>query len=111
MNVLMLSTDASILAPGSESAGRMKDYGTLVERLDIIVCATGVVRQAVAISENTRAIPTNSSSKFWYVRDMARVANECATRMAYSLVTSQDPFETGLAGWLIGMKFPGPCYT
>ena len=63
MKVLMLSTDASILEPGSESHGRMKDYGTLAERLDIIVCTTGFLMRELVISDTARAIPTNSSSK------------------------------------------------
>lgn len=104
MNVLMLSTDVSILEHGSESHGRMKDYGTLAERLDIIVCTVGVPKQELVISENTRAIPTNSRTKLWYVRDMARIAKKYAIGTAYSLVTSQDPFETGLAGWFISRR-------
>jgi len=103
MKVLMLSTDASILEPGSESSNRMKEYGTLAERLDIIVCTTGSPKRERAISENTRAIPTNSHSKFWYVRDMVRVA-EKSIQNSVDLVTSQDPFETGLAGWWIARR-------
>ena len=103
MNVLMLSTDASIFEPGSESHGRMNDYGTLAERLDIIVCTTGFLMRELVISDTARAIPTNSSSKLWYVRDILRAAKRKVLRDV-DLVTSQDPFETGLAGWLMARR-------
>ncbi len=99
----MLSTDASILEPGSEAYERMKDYGTLADKLDIIVCTTGSSRHELAISSTTRAIPTNSSSKIWYVRDMVAVAKRSITGDV-DVVTSQDPFETGLAGWFIAHR-------
>lgn len=99
----MLSTDASILESGSESWHRMKDYGTLADRLDIIVCTSGAPKREIAISANTRAIPTNSRSKLWYVRDMLRVAKRVISTDV-DLVTAQDPFETGLAGWLLARR-------
>lgn len=112
MKVLMLSTDASILESGSESWHRMKDYGTLTDRLDIIVCTAGPEKPELKISETTRAIPTNSRSKLLYVPDIVRAAKKAyperadkpASRVAGLSVTSQDPFETGLAGWLIARR-------
>lgn len=104
MKVLMLSTDASIFEPASESYSRMKDYGTLADRLDIIVCTSGSPKQELVISGNTRAVPTNSRSKLWYVRDMLHVARRSVTG-GVDVVTSQDPFETGLAGWLAARRF------
>lgn len=95
----MLSTDASILESASESQSRMKDYGTLAERLDIIVCTVSPHRE-FAISDRVRAIPTNSRSKLWYVLDMLRIAKQ-SINGTVDVVTAQDPFETGLAGWLI----------
>lgn len=103
MRVLMLSTDASIFKPGSESHGRMKDYGTLADRLDIIVCTTGFLMRELVISDTARAIPTNSRSKLWYVRDVLRAAKRKVLGDV-DVVTSQDPFETGLAGWLLSRR-------
>ena len=104
MKVLMLSTDASILESGSEACNRMKEYGTLADRLDIVVCATGSPKQELAISDTTRAIPTNSASKLWYVRDAIAAAKKSIAGDV-DIVTSQDPFETGFAGWLLARRF------
>ncbi|MDZ4221470.1 MAG: glycosyltransferase [Patescibacteria group bacterium] len=98
----MLSTDASILKPNSAAAQRMAEYGALAEQLDIIVCTVGA-RDEVLIANNVRAIPTNSRSKFWYVRDMLAVAKHSISS-GIDVVTSQDPFETGLGGWWISRR-------
>lgn len=99
----MLSTDASILQPGSESYGRMKDYGTLAERLDIIVCTAGEAKKELVISDTCRALPTNSRFKFGYLFDILKVAGKLVGKDV-DLVTAQDPFEIGLAGWLLARR-------
>ncbi|OJI07336.1 hypothetical protein BK004_01220 [bacterium CG10_46_32] len=99
----MLSTDVSILAVGSEAQNRMKEYGSLADRLAIVVCTTGAPRQEFEISNMVRAIPTNSRTKILYAWDILRVVKQLV-RGTIDVITAQDPFETGLAGWLISRR-------
>jgi len=104
MTVLMISTDASILNLESESGRRMKEYGALTDKLDIIVCTTrSQGSEDCVISDTVRAYPTNSSSKLWYVWDVLKTAKRVINTKV-DLVTSQDPFETGIAGWLLARR-------
>lgn len=102
MKVLIISTDIKILEQGSYVFKRMKEYGVLVDSLDIVVCNIDS-GDVVEISGNTRAHPTNSNSKIWYVGSVLRVIKKQGI-CDVDLVTAQDPFETGLAGWLAARK-------
>lgn len=118
----MISMDSNILRPGSEVRQRMADYGTLADRLDIIVCC---LKNAVSdgersIADNVRVFPTRSPYKIFYVWDVLRmVKNQIKDKVSvkgavpdgrqgsssgWDLVTAQDPFETGLAGWLASLR-------
>lgn len=103
MKVLMLSTDTQILEPESESSARMREYGGLVRRLDIIIASCGSKWRAAELLPHTHVVPTNSVSKFLYVWDMICVALRIARQqqVGWDVVTAQDPFETGLSAWLI----------
>tara|TARA_B100000315_G_scaffold250900_1_gene284666 strand:- start:2794 stop:3861 length:1068 start_codon:yes stop_codon:yes gene_type:complete len=82
----------------------MKQYGALADKLDIIVCtSTESFGESVVISDKVRAYPTNSNSKLWYVKDVLSTVNR-ANIHDIDLVTAQDPFETGLSGWLVARK-------
>lgn len=101
IKVLMISTDAKILEEGSAVRARMAEYGTLFGELHVVVCAKGrAVDQRIA--QNVFAYPTNSMSKLLYVADaISRGTEVVAARHMMpqdSVITAQDPFETGLAG-------------
>lgn len=105
MPVLMISTDSNILQPGSEAYRRMADYGTLLDRLDIIVCCPRNTASdgEVSIVDNVRVFPTKSRHKIFYVWDVLRTIKR--QNIAFiNLVTAQDPFETGLAGYLAAWR-------
>ena len=101
MKILMISTDMSILITGSEARPRMLEYGTLVDELHIIIFARGK-RKTERIG-NVFLHPTNSRGRWLYIFDAVRIGKAIlATRYSLLptrwLVTTQDPFETGLAG-------------
>ncbi|PIP66830.1 MAG: hypothetical protein CO042_00985 [Parcubacteria group bacterium CG_4_9_14_0_2_um_filter_41_8] len=102
MKVLMISTDSKILQKGSAVFERMKEYAGLVEQLDIVVCSVGNF-EAVQITGNARAYSTNSTSKLWYIWDVLRMVKRAGIK-DIDLVTAQDPFETGIAGWLVARR-------
>jgi glycosyltransferase involved in cell wall biosynthesis len=100
--VLMISTDRNIFIEDSKVRNRMKKYGGLFDELHIIVFTKRADNfKPIQICENTWIHPTNSHSRWLYVIDAIRIGRK--THSA-NIVTTQDPFETGLAGSLIYKK-------
>ena len=113
MNVIMISTDRSIFTPGSEAWLRMREYGNLFTSLHIIVFTPRGFSE-LRISETTRVYPTNSWVKLlapWQAYRIARgimrgnkkyeIRNKEEEKW---VVTTQDPFETGLVGRLLALR-------
>lgn len=104
MKILTISTDRKIFEEGSAVSARQIKYGSLFERLDIIVFArSGLVPVEKKLSENTKAYSTNSISRFLYFLDALRIGMRLDKP---DLVSAQDPFESGVAAFLIS-KFWG----
>jgi glycosyltransferase involved in cell wall biosynthesis len=102
MRVLQIGADRSkrgILYPGSPASDRQKAYGELFGDLDIIgFSRTSDHAAPHAISDHVRLHPTNSFSSFFYGLDAIRIARRLPRP---DVASAQDPFETGLVGWLI----------
>src|SRR3989344_3257593 len=110
MKVLMISTDRNIFMEGTEVRERMVKYGRLTEELHIIVFSkSSSDLQLQKISENTWVYPTNSFDRWFYVWSAVSIGKKLlAARSTPSispwLVTAQDPFLTGLAGYRIAKR-------
>lgn len=102
INVLMISTDTKILEEGSVVRGRMIEYGNLFSELHIVVFSKGKNAVVITIAPNVFVYPTNSSSKFLYVKDGIslglKIIKEKKLVPETSVITTQDPFETGVVG-------------
>ena len=131
MKVLMLSTDQRIFEENSEVRQRMADFGSVFDELRIIVYTKGKLHKKTAIAGNVFAYPTNTRFKllyFWqaYKIGAGIIRNSCLpvgmgksgivpipsrTRDKVGgnfAITAQDPFETGLAGWFLKLRFKIP---
>ena len=97
MKVLMFSTDKSVLEKDSLAQKRLVEYGTLAEKLFIVVLSKKKNNnQPVAISQNT----TVCSAWFWSAWNSGKKFKN----QNIDLITSQDPFETGLIGYLAACR-------
>lgn len=103
MKVLSIGTDRKIFETGSAVRARMVEYGELFEELYIVVFASksqGLSPQK--ISERVWAYPTNSTSRWWYIKDARALAKKIISEKQLTpqttIVSVQDPFETGLVG-------------
>ncbi len=107
MKILSISTDRKVFEQGSAVRARLLDYGRLVGELHVIVFAKrslGFLDEKVA--PNIYLYPTNSLGKFFHIL----FAIFCALKMkrrgvSVDVVTAQDPFEAGLAGYIIARIF------
>ena len=95
MKVLMISTDRNIFKSGSQVNLRMKKYAELFDQLDIIIFSKKGLYKKIKVSGNCIAYPTNSISKLLYIHNAKKIINNLGK---YDVVTTQDPFETGIVG-------------
>lgn len=112
LKVLMISTDRKIFEQSSAVETRMKEYGTLVEELHIVVMTTSGNFVKKQISSNVWIYPTNSLLKWFYIGSASSLGKKIVLQNNFvrglSLITTQDPFETGLAGLKISKKWRLP---
>jgi len=105
----MISLDRTLL--GADYSGdvleRHKKYADLAGQLDIIVFSKKGFKKR-KINENLRIYPTNSKSKLTYVLNTYEIIRSIYWPDKFDLVVCQDPFLTGLAGWIIKKRFKVP---
>ncbi|MBI5134450.1 MAG: glycosyltransferase [Candidatus Taylorbacteria bacterium] len=112
--VLMISTDRKILEEGSPIRARMLDYAGLFDELHVVVFAKKEAGTAPFAIGNLSVYPTNSLSKLLYVRDATAIGSSIIRDSGFvagdSVITTQDPFETGLVGKTLSEKFGLPLH-
>ena len=118
VKILMISRDAGILQEGSDVQKRMAEYGALADELHIVVFTQRIRNQESGIKnkkieENVWIYPTHSRNKWFYIHDAYLIARRIIVasyklQVISWLVTTQDPFETGIVGWLIARKYHVP---
>ena len=125
LRLLLISTDRDIFREGSEVRERMRGYASISEGITIIVFTKWFSRwKPIDIAPNCRAYPTNSLSRWLYIWSACRLAKKLFTfsrekegeggllesveKVPLDLVSAQDPFECGLAGYFISKKFHIP---
>ncbi len=111
MHVLMISLDRSLATkPDGDSTQRHLEYAEHAEKLTIITYSSrlplregqdGVIRSSAQLT----IIPTNSRSRLTYALDAYRLGSQIG---AVDLITTQDPFVTGLVGIWLRRKLRAP---
>lgn len=116
MKVLMLSTDENIFKDGSEVRSRIFEYGKLVEEMHVIVKSqkSKVKNQNFG---NVFLYPSNSifGLKTYkiaksIIRNWKPSSSSGGLEIRNCLISSQDPFETGLIGYFLKNKFNIPLH-
>ena len=107
IRVLMLSRDPKILDENSEVFSRMKEYAHLAEELYIVVFSKNIDSRAESRDcDNLHIYPAKS------LLDMYRIGKKIIHNSRFmihdSVITAQDPFETGLVGYWLKKKFKIP---
>lgn len=110
----MVSTDRNIFLEGSSVRVRMAEYASLVTEMNVIVFtkrSSGFKKTQIA--PNAWAYPTNSFSRWLYPISAYFVATKYFSPKIdenINLITTQDPFETGIAGFWIAKKLRAPLH-
>jgi glycosyltransferase involved in cell wall biosynthesis len=103
MKILSIGSDRNLFQPASAVRERIIGYANLVDETHIIVFAQkslGLV--SAQISPKLWIYPTNSRLKLFYIFDAVKLVKKL--KLKIDLVTCQDPFESGLTGWLISRR-------
>lgn len=104
MKVLMISTDRKVFDPSSEVRKRFIAYGELFDQLKIIVFTKKKHHfNNIILSDKVSVYSTNSLFSLGYIyqawkKGVKIIKNDSDRNW---IVSCQDPFETGLVGWLI----------
>jgi len=113
MKILMISSDRNILSPGSAVGERMKEYGALAEELHIVLLSDRFhgLKEA-QLSKNVWVYPTNSMFNILRPLGAARLGKKIVLEKKFvrgkSVITAQDPFESGWAGLRVKKKWRLP---
>lgn len=113
LKVLMIGSDRNLFKEGSAVSERIKEYGMLVEELHIVVFSLkSLGLKERQLSPKVWIYPTNSLSKWLYVHDAVRLGKRIVKEEKFvrgrSVITTQDPFESGLAGLKVKRKWRLP---
>jgi len=107
MKILNISTDRKIFEDGSAVRARMVEYAALFDELHIVIFSTRgqSKNEKLRIADNCWVYPTNSLSRWSYIFDAARIGKKIIENPGNNFaVSAQDPFECGLAAYMISMS-------
>lgn len=109
MRIVSISLDRNVFNSHSVVFQRMRRYAVLLEEFHII-CFTLEKDKAIALQEeNLFLYPTNSKSRLHFFLDAYTIGKKIIQQRSLdrtsSIVTTQDPFETAIVGYLLKRKF------
>ena len=108
MKLLTVGSDRKIFEEGSAVSRRQITYGESLDSLDIIVYARkSLGLKTRKLSTNITAYSTNSYSRLLYFIDAFMIARSLNKP---DIVSAQDPFESGVAAYLISRYFGTPLH-
>ena len=102
MKILSIGLDKSILKTDSASQKRQMAYASCFDHVHVIVLAKkSLGLNKVELGDKLTVYPTNSWCKLMYFYDAYKISKDITN---ITVVTTQDPFFTGLIGYLITKK-------
>lgn len=115
LKVLSIGTDRKLFEENSAVLQRNTEYASKMEELHIIVFSLKKHHLKLRKVGNLYIYPTNSLSRIHYIFDAVRIGKQLIGHWSFGLghlrdvvVSCQDPFETGLSGYLLANKFKIP---
>lgn len=111
LNVLMIGISDYILtgASGGDVRERHIEYASRLNHLHMVVYSPRSRHLTVEhVSDRLTVYPTRSPSRATFVWDAYRLGARICRRHPIDLVTTQDPFTTGLVGLMLKWRFGPP---
>lgn len=112
MHILSIGTDRKLFEVDSAIRQRMASYASRAQSLHVIVYATKNLPLYEIHDGKLHIYPTRSNSRWLYVYDAYKIAKKIITSLGEEktevVISSQDPFETGLVGLLVAREYNRP---
>jgi glycosyltransferase involved in cell wall biosynthesis len=112
MNVLMISWDPSAAMEKGyigDLPDRLVEYGKHLSKLFVITySAKSMGLKERKLSKNVFVFPTSCHSKLFFALTGYKIAAQIFKRERIDLITTQDPYLTGLLGYLLKKKYGAP---
>lgn len=114
ISVLAIGSDRMMANATSRVVERAKLYGQIFHHIHTVVFSLKKHNTPahVFLLDNTHVFFTNSSNRLWYIFDAVRIAKKIYINIKHDtvVVSTQDPFESGLVGLIISKKFNVPLH-
>ena len=110
MHVLMIGLDNTVFTQEGRGdlANRLKKYAAHVDFISLVIYTPAKDFKPVKIADNVIAYPTNSRYQWRFPWRAAKIAQEIHKEKPVNLVTTQDPFVCGYAGYLLKKRLGIP---
>ncbi|MDD5547590.1 MAG: glycosyltransferase [Candidatus Pacebacteria bacterium] len=108
MKVLIINLDKGIFKQESAVLEKLRKHSRFFDKFFTITWT--LKNDKVIIENNLAAYPTNSIAKIFYIFDTLRIFKKFIAKEKIDLVSAQDPFETGLAAWMVSRLFKIPLH-
>jgi glycosyltransferase involved in cell wall biosynthesis len=112
VNLLAIGLDDTIVrGPGevpSDSLQRQLKYAGILESYHFIARTLGGSRDRVQLTDNFWVYPTASRNRLSFISDAVRIGSQICQARQVDVISTQDPFTTGLAGYLLKRRFGIP---
>ena len=109
MKILSIGSDRDLFNVDSAVLSRVKEQAALVTEMHVVVFTPrGEKFKKIHVDKHLTIYPTSSVGKWAYLPDAFRIAKAIIPRASREhhasrwLITTQDPFETGALGFLLG---------
>ncbi len=112
VRLLAIGTDAALAQPASKAFGdahqRQLKYASILDRYDMILRTIGGQRQAIPVGQGFTVHTSGSRCRETYPIDAARMGNSIGRAARSNVVSTEDPFLCGLAGYVIARRLRIP---
>ncbi|MBA3733309.1 glycosyltransferase [Patescibacteria group bacterium] len=112
MKVISIGTDRNMFDNKSAVLERNVLYSSKISEMHQIVFTLKSENHKPYKINNLSIYPTNSVSEWFYVRDACRIGNTIFSKnnlvSKETVISTQDPFQTGLVGTYLAKKFQLP---
>ncbi|MCX6701663.1 MAG: glycosyltransferase [Candidatus Zambryskibacteria bacterium] len=112
MKIISIGTDRRLFEDGSAVLARNVEYASKMEELHIIVFSLKKLGLEPKSIDNLYFYPTNSTTRLGYIFDAIKLGKKIILEnklvTGSSVISTQDPFETGMVGYFLRRKFNFP---
>ncbi|MDY7041986.1 MAG: glycosyltransferase family 4 protein, partial [Chloroflexota bacterium] len=92
----------------SDSLQRQLKYASVLESYQFIARTLGGSRDRVQLADNFWVYPTASHNRLTFVSDAVRIGSRICQTEQVDVISTQDPFATGLVGYVLKRRFGIP---